>query len=454
MDSDFEFDTGGIPQYLYRNVQYEDASEKQNEAKQSRIKELIQRQREKRQVENSSSSTDDKEEEEGFKGFASDDDDVADDAFGMGISDQRVNKADEEKRREREEQKKQKKEEQLQRKRKKKLEEAELSDDSDADGVGEDTPAMLRRKAAFFDDAHKVKPDESVSFRDLNISRNLLRALESLNIIKCTPIQTSTIPVALLGRDIVAAAVTGSGKTLAFVVPILERLLYRDKSVKATRVVILCPTRELAMQCFNVINKLRQYTDMQASLCVGGLDARVQEAELRKQPDIVIATPGRFIDHVRNTQGFLVDSVEILVMDEADRMLEDGFRDALSEIITFCPKTRQTMLFSATMTDDVDKLAKFSLVRPVRLFVDPNRSIAKNLLQEFIRLKTGHEDNRAAILIFLCKQIYRQRTIVFFMDKKSAHRLRIIFGMLGLNAEELHGNLNQEQVSVRLMNWC
>ena len=100
------------------------------------------------------------------------------------------------------------------------------------------------------------------------------------------------------------------------------------------------------------------------------------------------------------------------------------------------------------MTDDVDKLAKFSLVRPARLFVDPNRSIAKNLMQEFIRLKTGHEDNRAAILIFLCKQIYRHRTIIFFMDKKSAHRLRITFGMLGLSAEELHGNLNQEQVWV------
>ena len=313
----------------------------------------------------------------------------------------------------------------------------------------EDTPAMLRRKAAFFDEAHKVNTVETaISFRDLNISRNLLRALESLNIVNCTPIQSSTIPVALLGRDIVAAAVTGSGKTLAFVIPILERLLYRDKSVRATRVVILCPTRELAMQCFSVVNKLRQYTDMQASLCVGGLDSRVQEAELRKQPDIVIATPGRFIDHVRNTQGFLVDSVEILVMDEADRMLEDGFRDALNEIITFCPKARQTMLFSATMTDDVDKLAKFSLVRPARLFVDPNRSIAKNLLQEFIRLKTGHEHSRAAILIFLCKQIYRHRTIIFFMDKKSAHRLRITFGMLGLSAEELHGNLNQEQVWV------
>ena len=348
MNSDFEFDTNGIPRYLYRNVKYEDADEKRDEAKQTRIQELIRRQRDKRQM---VSSSDEEEEEEGvdqdgedaFKGFASDDEDVADDVFGMGISDQRVNKVDEEHRREFAVKRKQAKEEA---KRRKKIEaEADLSEDSDADEDAEDTPAMLRRKAAFFDDAHKVNSVETaICFRDLNISRNLLRALESLNIINCTPIQSSTIPVALLGRDIVAAAVTGSGKTLAFVVPILERLLYREKSVRATRVVILCPTRELAMQCFSVVNKLRQYTDMQASLCVGGLDARVQEAELRKQPDIVIATPGRFIDHVRNTQGFLVDSVEILVMDEADRMLEDGFRDALNEIITFCPKARQTML--------------------------------------------------------------------------------------------------------------
>jgi len=176
------------------------------------------------------------------------------------------------------------------------------------------------------------------------------------------------------------------------------------------------------------------------------LSLKSQEAELRTFPDIVIATPGRLIDHLRNSVAFSLDTLDVLVLDEADRMLEDGFADELSEIIKSCPQSRQTMLFSATMTDSVDELIKMSLDKPVRLFVDPKRTTAKGLMQEFVRVRAGKEADRSALLVSLCKRTFKQRTIIFFRSKKLAHQMRIVFGILGLKSDELHGDLTQDQV--------
>jgi ATP-dependent RNA helicase DDX27 len=263
---------------------------------------------------------------------------------------------------------------------------------------------------------------------------------------KPTPIQSKTIPISLEGKDVVGGAVTGSGKTGAFVVPILERLLYRNKRVPTTRVVILTPTRELAIQCHAVAIKLAAYTDIKFCLAVGGLSLKVQEGELRLRPDVVIATPGRFIDHMRNSASFAVDTVEILVLDEADRMLEDGFADELNEILTTLPKSRQTMLFSATMTSTVDKLIRVGLTKPVRVMVDTKKKTVTTLVQEFVRLRPGREEKRMGYLVHICKTLYHERVIVFFRQKKFAHRARIIFGLFGLSAAELHGSMNQAQV--------
>lgn len=153
----------------------------------------------------------------------------------------------------------------------------------------------------------------------MNLSRPIQKGLAGVGFVKPTEIQARTIPVALLGKDICGGAVTGSGKTAAFIVPIIERLLYRPRQTPATRVLILCPTRELAAQVHSVATKLASYTDISFCLCVGGLNLKRQEAELKTKPDVVVATPGRLIDHVRNSAGFALDSCEILVMDEADR---------------------------------------------------------------------------------------------------------------------------------------
>lgn len=326
----------------------------------------------------------------------------------------------------------------------------DLASDSSSDDESEDEEELEKRKAFFAPEEEKpkdsAKDSSNSSFQDFNLSRPILRGLASVGFTTPTPIQRKTIPVALLGKDIVGGAVTGSGKTAAFIIPILERLLYRPRKVPTSRVAILMPTRELAVQCYNVATKLATYTDITFCQLVGGFSLREQENVLKKRPDVIIATPGRFIDHMRNSASFTVDTLEILVLDEADRMLEDGFANELNEILTTIPKSRQTMLFSATMTDSVDKLIRVGLNRPVRLMVDAKKQTAGTLVQEFVRLRPGRESKRLGYLMYLCNEVYTSRAIVFFRQKREAHRVRIVFGLCGLKAAELHGSMTQEQV--------
>ncbi|KAL8675590.1 MAG: hypothetical protein Q9168_000102 [Polycauliona sp. 1 TL-2023] len=321
---------------------------------------------------------------------------------------------------------------------------------SDDPSGNDDDPEEQTLREAFFAPEEetkksKAKGSSSDSFQTMSLSRPILKGLASVGFSTPTPIQSKTIPMALLGKDVVGGAVTGSGKTAAFIVPILERLLYRPKKVPTSRVAILMPTRELAVQCYNVSQKLASFTDITFALLVGGFSLREQEKTLRSRPDILIATPGRFIDHMRNSPSFTTDTLEILVLDEADRMLEDGFADELNEILTTIPKSRQTMLFSATMTSRVDSLIRVGLNRPVRLVVNNTNQTVTTLTQEFVRLRPGREDKRLGYLIHLCKEVFSTRTIIFFRQKKEAHRVRILFALCGLSSAELHGNMSQDQ---------
>jgi ATP-dependent RNA helicase DDX27 len=328
-------------------------------------------------------------------------------------------------------------------------EEVEEEDAGSVSDESEDDAIELARKDAFFSsDPTTTDTTVATTFASMNLSRQLLRSLTALNLTTPTPIQARAIPLALLGRDILGSAVTGSGKTAAFLIPILERLTYRDrgKGGQACRVLILCPTRELAVQCESVGKALAENggLDVRFALLVGGLSLSAQAHTLRTLPDILIATPGRLIDHLTNTPSFTLSALDVLVIDEADRMLEAGFTDELEEIIKNCPRGRQTMLFSATMTDSVDELVKLSLERPIRVFVDPKRNTAQGLTQEFVRIRT--DDTRSPALVALCKRTVRERCIIFFRSKALAHQMRVVFGLCGLKAAELHGNLTQEQV--------
>lgn len=369
----------------------------------------------------------------------SDDENAADDVFGMGADETIISESDDEE--EQNEPDSESEAESL-------IEEAEAYEsDASMSSIDSESSYQKERKKAYFADANNDAELEDTidSFQVMNLSRPILKGLAQVGFVKPTPIQARTIPVALLGKDIVGGAVTGSGKTAAFIVPIIERLLYRPRGQASTRVLILCPTRELAIQCHSVATRLATFTDITFCLAVGGLSLKSQELELRNRPDIVIATPGRLIDHIRNAASFSVEACEILVMDEADRMLEDGFAAELNEIVKSCPKGRQTMLFSATMTDNVDELIRLSLNRPVRLMIDPKKATAARLVQEFIRVRQHKEEDRPALLLSLCTKLFRRQCIIFFRSKAAAHQMRILFGLCGLKAGELHGNLSQEQ---------
>ncbi|KAL3761910.1 hypothetical protein ACHAW5_006139 [Stephanodiscus triporus] len=361
-------------------------------------------------------------------------------------------------------------------------------------------------------------PSRIDSFSMLGISRPLLRGVASMGFVSPTPIQSSVVPVALAGRDVCASAVTGILKrrdpsklfgvetfgtsrayaptllslaTAAFLLPIMERILQRGggratssvrpiaggRTSSATRALILAPTRELAAQCVSMMTAMAKFTDLRAALIVGGAKNVMSQrdstgaddddacrsnihaaAELRTRPDVVVATPGRLLDHIANSQGVDMDDVEFLVLDEADRLLDLGFQDEVHEIVKSCPAERQTMLFSATMSTKVDDLIRLSLKRPVRISAtDKERTgrpagsnngveVAPRLEQEFVRVRAGNEGaNREGMLLALLTRTFRDRVIVFFDTKSAAHRLMIVCGLCGIKCAELHGNLTQVQ---------
>jgi len=313
----------------------------------------------------------------------------------------------------------------------------------------EDSEEAMKEFYADAEESNDAKKQLHSTFQSLQLSRPVLKGLANLGYSKPSPIQSASIPIALLGKDIVAGAQTGSGKTAAYMIPIIERLLYKPAKIASTRVIVLTPTRELAIQVCDVGRKIGQYVNnLNFGLAVGGLNLRQQEQQLKTRPDIVIATPGRLIDHIRNSPSFTIESLEVLVIDEADRMLDEGFQAELTEILSLIPKhKRQTLLFSATMNTKIQDLIQLSLQKPVRIMIDPPKTAASKLVQEFVRIRK-RDHLKPALLFNLIKSVdsYQQTRIVVFVSRKeSAHKLRIILGLLGMKVSELHGSLTQEQ---------
>lgn len=361
-----------------------------------------------------------------------DDDELAMDGFGGGAQES----GDEETKPEEEEQEDEEEEDDM--------DEENDSDASDSEKDEDSAEAI----AQFYEKAEESKQAHT-SFQTLDLSRPVLKGLSSLGYSRPSPIQSASVPIALLGKDIVAGAVTGSGKTAAYMIPVIERLVYKPTKVASTRVIVLTPTRELAIQVCDVGKNIGRYVNnLTFGLAVGGLNLRQQEQQLKARPDVVIATPGRLIDHIRNSASFSLDALEILIMDEADRMLEEGFQAELTEILSLIPKhKRQTMLFSATMNTKIQDLIQLSLNKPVRIMIDPPKAAATKLVQEFVRIRKKDE-MKPALLFHLLKQVdpsQQSRIVVFVSRKETAHRLRVVLGLLGMKVAELHGSLSQEQ---------
>ena len=330
--------------------------------------------------------------------------------------------------------------------------EAKLANGKERNRGKTTTPTASTKKntntsaSGFYDSAPKSTKFSASSFADLGLSRPLIRACDALGYSKPTPIQAACVPLGLTGRDICGSAITGSGKTAAFTLPLLERLLHRDKRISATYVLILVPARELAVQVHSMIERLAQFTDIRAALVVGGLSLNAQAAALRTGPEIVVGTPGRVIDHLRNSQGFGLEDLATLVLDEADRLLEMGFKDEIHEIVKLAPTQRQTLLFSATMTEQVKDLIDLSLRHPVRLAADESAAAPKALTQEVLRLKGKTSLKKEATLLALVSRSFKDsgRVIIFFSTKQKAHRAKILFGLADLPlAVELHGDMTQ-----------
>ncbi|KAI4835201.1 ATP-dependent RNA helicase DRS1 [Plasmodium brasilianum] len=325
--------------------------------------------------------------------------------------------------------------------------------------------------------------DKDTLWSDLYISRPFLKALYELKFNNPTFIQKDVIPLALEGKSILANSETGSGKTLAFVLPILERLLHSPsvkmrkgskKNISITKGLILLPTRELALQCYDVIKSLTKYVLITHSLFCGGIDTKQQEYEYKKKKDIFVCTPGRILDLLLNSSNDFINFLEIVVFDEADKLLELGFKEECLKILDVCKFKKQILFFSATLTKDIKELANFSSKNPIYIQSENRRisascgskeeiegsistpvikrnsksafktfKISEKLKQEFVDIR--EERYRKAVLLHLCSNVYKKNAIIFFKTKWETHVMFLTLTLLKFKCAELHGALNQKK---------
>uniref|UniRef100_A0A2I2YQH1 RNA helicase n=1 Tax=Gorilla gorilla gorilla TaxID=9595 RepID=A0A2I2YQH1_GORGO len=240
-----------------------------------------------------------------------------------------------------------------------------------------------------------VEEEETKTFKDLGVTDVLCEACDQLGWTKPTKIQVEAIPLALQGRDIIGLAETGSGKTGAFALPILNALLETPQRLFA---LVLTPTRELAFQISEQFEALGSSIGVQSAVIVGGIDSMSQSLALAKKPHIIIATPGRLIDHLENTKGFNLRALKYLVMDEADRILNMDFETEVDKILKVIPRDRKTFLFSATMTKKVQKLQRAALKNPVKCAVSSKYQTVEKLQQYYIFIPSKFKSKRLGSL--------------------------------------------------------
>ncbi len=281
--------------------------------------------------------------------------------------------------------------------------------------------------------------DSQQSYKDLPIANPLKIALDSLGWKSPTDIQRKVIPQALQGKDIIGLAETGSGKTGAFAIPVLHFLINNPSRLFG---LVLTPTRELAFQINEVFDALGSNIALNVVCIVGGIDMADQAIALAKKPHIIIATPGRLLDHLHNTKGFSLRTIKFLVLDEADRMLSMDFEKEINELLAVLPQDRKTYLFSATMTNKVDKLQKASLKNPVKVEVSTKFQTPKQLVQQYVFMPAKWKD---CFLTYIVNEFKGQSIIIFVGTCNNALRTTLILRNLGFQATCLHGKLSQSK---------
>jgi len=280
---------------------------------------------------------------------------------------------------------------------------------------------------------------ENILFKELGLSKNILRGLDKMGFAETTPVQGKAIPPLLQGRDVTVQAPTGTGKTCAFGVPVIESV---DTGSRGIQALILCPTRELTVQTSTVLQKLAQFNpSVKIAAIYGGERIEKQFASLRRNPQIVVATPGRMMDHLRRGS-IKISALKIVVLDEADRMLDMGFRDDLNTILETVPAERQTALFSATLSVEIKQIAKTYQKDAVPIQIR-QEALTVDSVEQFYTEIRGKTKTPALINLLREKQFYL--SLVFVGTKSMADELAGKLSQGGFKAEALHGDLRQRQ---------
>lgn len=280
-----------------------------------------------------------------------------------------------------------------------------------------------------------------MEFKQLNIAPPILKALNKEGYTEPTLIQVQAIPEILKGRDLLGCAQTGTGKTAAFAVPTLQ-ILSRNKDQghqRKVRALVITPTRELAMQIYESFCVYGQYTHLRACVIFGGVSQKPQEAELERGVDILVATPGRLNDLIMQ-KVVEIGSIELFILDEADRMLDMGFLNDVKKIIARIPQKRQTLLFSATMPPDIGKMADTILTKPAKIFVTPVSSTVDTIEQKLYYVDRGNKKN---LLIHLLNDKDITSALVFTKTKHRADNVVRQLAKVKINAQAIHGDKSQ-----------
>ncbi|KAA1114436.1 ATP-dependent RNA helicase [Puccinia graminis f. sp. tritici] len=293
-------------------------------------------------------------------------------------------------------------------------------------------------------------------FSSLDLSPPTAKAIQDMGFTKMTEVQARTIPPLMTGRDVLGAARTGSGKTLAFLIPAVEmlsRLQFKPRN--GTGTIIVSPTRELALQIFGVAQELMKHHSQTFAIVIGGANRKAEAEKLVKGVNLLISTPGRLLDHLQNTKGFVFSNLKALVVDEADRILEIGFEDEMRQIISLLPsENRQSMLFSATQTTKVQDLARISL-RPGPLYInvdaDKQEATVQGLEQGYV---VCDSDKRFLLLFTFLKKSLKKKVIVFFSSCNSVKYHAELLNYIDIPVLDLHGKQKQQKRTNTFFEFC
>ena len=278
-----------------------------------------------------------------------------------------------------------------------------------------------------------------MTFSKFKLDPSILKGIREMGFARPTPIQSDAIPPAMEGRDLLACASTGSGKTAAFLLPIIDQLI--SKSRRTTRALVLTPTRELAVQIVEQGNAMAVHTPVTAAAIIGGVGMGPQEHAFRSGTDILVATPGRLLDHMKSSYARL-DGIEFLVLDEADRMLDMGFLPDIRRILKALPARRQTLFFSATMPKPIAVLAGEMLKKPATINLERTSMPATGITQALYPVP---QELKSALFVELLRRGDMKEALVFTRTKHRANRLAEYLGKNGVKSERIHGNRSQSQ---------